>query len=153
MLWAQAASKQAGPNMKMGMSQKAGKVTDFDGRQDNWHDWAPRPKCHVDGIHAGAEELAEWAAARNHETHLDDLEHHNNPEAQETSGEIYYPTTWRAYGEALEDAMLMPRNNGAELWRKVSKRHDPRASAKRAALLNTIIQHKALSVEELGHTG
>ena len=55
----QAAATQAGPNEKMDMSQKAGKVNDFDGRQDNWRDWAFRPKCHVDGIHSGAEEFME----------------------------------------------------------------------------------------------
>ena len=67
LLRAQAAAKQAGPNMKKNISQKAGKPSDYDGRQANWNAWALRPKCHFGGIYAGAEEFMEWAATRSDE--------------------------------------------------------------------------------------
>ena len=121
-LRAQAAAKQAGPSAKMNLSQKAGKVSDFDGRQDSWGDWAFRSKCHVDGIHAGAEEFMEWAAASSDEIKKDDLGFRNNPEAQEISEVIYYLTARHTFREALDVAKLVQRNNGAELWRKTSKR-------------------------------
>ena len=90
---AQAASKQAGLNAKVIVGQKAGKACDFDGRQDNWHDWAFRFKRHVDGIRTGAEELMEWAATSSDEIKKDDLEFHSIPEAQGVSEVMYCLTT------------------------------------------------------------
>ena len=147
-----AAAKQEGPSTKMSLSQKAGKVSDFDGRQDNWADWAFRSKSHVDGIHNGAEDFMEWAATQSEEIKKDDLKHHNNAEAQEISEVMYYLITRHTFGEALEVAKLVQRRNGAELWRKLSKRYDPRTSVKRAALLNTLTQQKSVSIDELSHT-
>ena len=85
MLKMQAASRRAeemlktyAPNTKPALGQKAGKVSEFDGRQDNWADWAPRLKCHVEGIHCGAEDVMEWAAAKSGEIIKDDPKRHNN---------------------------------------------------------------------------
>ena len=80
-----AAAKQAGPSEKMNLGQNAEKVSDFDGRQDNWADWASRPKRHVDGIHSGAEDFMEWAATQTDEVKKGDLELHYNSEAEEIS--------------------------------------------------------------------
>ena len=148
----QAASKQAAPSAKMNLSKKAGKVNDFDGRQDSWADWAFRFKCHVDGIHSGAEEFMEWAATQADEVKKEDLKQHHNSEAEEISEVMYYLITRHTNGEALEVAKLAPRNNGAELWRKLSKRYGPRTSVKRAALLSALTQQKSVSMDELSHT-
>ena len=128
----QAAAKQATPSTKPSLGQKAGKVSDFDGRQDNWADWAFRFKCHVEGIYSGAEDVMEWAAAQNDEIRKDNLMRHNNEDAHDISEVMYYLITRHTNGEALEVAKLVPKNNGAELWRKLSKRYDPRTSVKRA---------------------
>ena len=145
------AEKQTWQNTKTNLSKKAGKVVDFDGRQESRQEWVFKFKRHVDGLHAGAEEFMEWAATQQEEIEMSDLKNHRNPEAQEISGVIYYLITRHTSGEALEVAKMSPRKNGAELWRKICKRYDPRTSIKRAALLNDIIQQKAVQIEELGH--
>ena len=66
-------------------------------------------KCHVDGLHAGAEEFMEWAATQQEEIEKNDLENHCNPEAQEISEVIYYLITRHASGDALEVAKLSLR--------------------------------------------
>ena len=76
----------------------------------------------------------------------------SNAEAQEISEVVYYLITRHTFGEALEVAKLVQRRNGAELWRKLGKRYDPRTSVKRAALLNTLTQQKSVSIDELSHT-
>ena len=73
MLKMQAAAKQATPSAKPSLGQEAGKVSDFDGRQDNWADWAPRLKRHAEGIYGGAEDVVQWAAAQSDEIKKDDL--------------------------------------------------------------------------------
>ena len=134
------------------ISKRAGKISDFDGKTENFSDWAFRFRCHISGLCDKAEEILEWAAAQPHEISLEEPKQHSNPAAGEISEVIYYLVTRHAYGEALGVAKIVPRNNGAELWRKISRRYDPRTSVKRAALLNTIIQQKAVPIEELGHT-
>ena len=99
-----------------------------------------------------SEEVLEWAASQPNEITTQDIGQHINHQAAEISEVIYYLVTRHTHGEALELAKLVQRNNGAELWRKLSRRYDPRTSVKRAALLNAIIQQKAVSIEELGHT-
>ena len=136
---------------KQSVSKRAGVVTDWDGKRESWADWSFRFRCHVNGIYEGADEIMEWAAGQNNEIGLTDLAQHPNKDARDISEVIYYLVTRHTSGEAMEIAKMAPRNNGAELWRQVSKRYDPRTSVKRAALLNSIIQHKAVSIEELGH--
>ena len=65
---------------------------------------------------------------------------------------MYYLITRHTFGEALEVAKLAQRRNGAELWRKLSKRYGPRTSVKRASLLKTLAQQKSVSIDELSHT-
>ena len=71
LLRAQAAAKQATPRTNPSLCQKAGKVSDFDSRQDNWADWALRLMCHVGGNYSGAEDVMAWAAAQNDEIRKD----------------------------------------------------------------------------------
>ena len=84
------AQAEAGPNVKMNVGAKAGKANDFDGRRDNWHDWALQLKRHIDGIHADVVEFMEWAAARNGESKTKDLKLHRNPGAQAISKATNY---------------------------------------------------------------
>ena len=101
--------KQTWQNAKTNLSKKAGKVVDFDGRQENWQEWVFKFKCHVDGLHAGAEEFMEWAATQQEEIEMSDLKNHRNSEAQEISEVIYYLITRHTSGEALEVAKMSPR--------------------------------------------
>merc|ERR1711989_296680 len=94
----------------------------------------------------------EWAAAPSDEIRKDDLKHHNYEDAHDISEVTYYLITRHTNGEALEVAKLVPKNNGAELWRKLSKRYDPITSVKRAALLNALTQQKSVPIEDLSHT-
>merc|ERR1712074_243819 len=130
---------------------RAGAICDFSGKIGHFNDWAFRFKCHIGGIYERSEEIFERAASQPDEIRAMDITQHSNHQAAEISEVIYYLVTRHTNGEALELAKLVPRNNGAELWRKISRRYDPRTSVKRAALLNTIIQQKAVSIEELGH--
>ena len=79
------AEKQAWQSAKTNLNKRAGKVVDFDGRQENWQEWVFKFKCHVDGLHAGAEDSMEWAATQEAEIEKSDLKNHCNPEAQEIS--------------------------------------------------------------------
>ena len=63
----------------------------------------------------------EWAAGSSAEIKKDDLKFHSNAEAQEISEVMYYLITRHTYGEALEVAKLVPRNNGAELEKAQQK--------------------------------
>merc|ERR1712074_297285 len=131
---------------------RAGAICDFSGKIGHFNDWAFRFKCHIAGLYEKSEEILEWAASQPGEITAMDITQHSNHQAAEISEGIYYLVTRHTHGEALELAKLVPRNNGAELWRKISRRYDPRTSVKRAALLNTIIQQKAVQIEDLGHT-
>merc|ERR1712074_147664 len=131
---------------------RAGAICDFSGKMEHFSVWTFRFKRHIAGLYEKSEEILEWAASQPGEITAMDITQHSNHQAAEISEVIYYLVTRHANGEALELAKLVPRNNGAELWRKMSRRYDPRTSVKRAALLNTIIQQKAVATEELGRT-
>ena len=149
----QGSGGDGGAAKKQSISKRAGKISDFDGKTENFSDWALRFRCHISGLYEKSEDILEWAAAQSNEISTEDLRQHNNPQAGEISEVIYYLVTRHTYGEALELAKLVPRNNGAELWLKISRRYDTKTSVKREALLNTTIQQKAVQIGDLGHTG
>ena len=79
-----------GGSKKTSLSKRAARITDFDDKRKGWDVWAPRPRCHINGIYEGAEDLLEWAAAQNDEAKMEDLELHINREAREIREATYY---------------------------------------------------------------
>ena len=80
---------------------------------------------------------------------LDDIKAYR-ADAEEISEVMYFLITRHTYGEALEIAKTVPGTNGAEMWRRICRRYDPRTSIRKTALLNSIIQQKAVTKSELG---
>ena len=120
------------------LNQKAGKVSDFSGKPEEWSDWAFRFKSHVKAIQPGPEDVMEWAAKKMAEIELDDVKAYR-ADAEEISEVMYFLITRHTYGEALEIAKTVPGTNGAEMWRRICRRYDPGTSIRKAALLNSII--------------
>ena len=81
------------------LNQKAGKVSDFSGKPEEWSDWAFRFKCHVKAIQPGSEDVMEWAAKKMAEIELDDIKAYR-ADAEEMSEVMYFLITRLTYGEA-----------------------------------------------------
>merc|ERR1711989_163485 len=92
---------------KQNLKQKAGKVSDFSGKTEDWSDWAFKFKCHVKSIQPGSEDVMEWAAKKMTEIEIEDVRAYR-ADAEEISEVMYFLITRHTYGEALEIAKTVP---------------------------------------------
>ena len=74
------AANESTPPLGASYELEAGRAMDFDGRQESWRDWAPRPKCCAEGIRV--DDLMEWAAKRMAGIYNDELGGRESSEAR-----------------------------------------------------------------------
>jgi hypothetical protein len=112
-----------------------------------WGDWSFKYTNFLASAHADARALLEWAAAS--EAAIEDFDEIQGTDCIELSGQIYASLAQLVEGEALGIVRNTSQGNGAEAWRRLSKRFDPQTVSRKRGAMAQILMPGSFKYSEL----
>jgi hypothetical protein len=102
-------------------TRQLGKPKVFDGSSDSWRDWSFQFTAWVSLLDArfstSLPQAASWDA---------EIPPESDPEKVRLSSSLYYVLVMLTAGAALNEVRAAPLGHGAEAWRRLSRRYEPR---------------------------
>ena len=129
--------------------KKFARVSKFDGKENEFADYAFQMKLAMKAADKEAFELMEKCAGIKTEIQMEDLQIENS-EYEQLAVEMYDIIGLSVTGEALTIVRSVPDMNGAEAWRRLTRRYSPKTPARTLVKLMEVLNPgKAKSVHEL----